>query len=74
MFAKLAHENRRNWSPIPEPQAAETQVRRALSLLELYGASPEKDLWHAIDEVVMRRNKKISRLEFQIEILKATKQ
>lgn len=56
-------------APIP----AEEQVSRALSLLALYGATPGKSLWHAIDEAVMKRNAKIERLEFENKILKERK-
>ena len=52
---------------------AEEQVRNALSLLSLYGAPPEKDLWHAIDHVVMKRRGEISRLEMKVKTLEARK-
>ena len=48
-------------------------MRNALSLLSLYGAPPEKDLWHAIDHVVMKRRGEISRLEMKVKTLEARK-
>ena len=53
-----------------EPLPAERQVERAMDLLELYGAT-KPDLWRAIDQVVMKRNDKIAKLEMQIKILEA---
>ena len=49
---------------------AEEQVARAMSLLELYGAPRDTDLWHSIDCVVMRKNMVIARLETQITVLR----
>ena len=50
----------------------EQQINMAMSLLELYGASPKKDLWHRIDEVVCKFHKRIERLELELKIARTS--
>ena len=73
MFSKLAHENRRNRSEKPEPLPLDKQVELAMSRLVMLGASPEKDLWRAVDQVSGIFHKRIERLELMNKILKAEK-
>ena len=48
-------------------QSAEEQVIRAMSLLQLHGAT-KPGLWYAIDEVMTAKNREIERLRNGLQV------